>query len=166
MFVPLGPLWETRVALPGWNTAAARAALRIPISVCSISLCPFVVMPPKFAVFNVCTDVDACDSTQGLYGHRKRVCTESWTLIEKSLAAPGTRTRVSIAPGFSVGRSTNWAIPATEVQGQNVVDQITSKSRTHCCNYCSLLHSAVFHSRADSLRSCRVCFWISVLCLV
>ena len=27
------------------------------------------------------------------------------TLGEKSLAAPGTRTRVSIAPGFSVGRS-------------------------------------------------------------
>ena len=29
------------------------------------------------------------------------------TLEEKSLAAPGTRTRVSIAPGFSVGRSTH-----------------------------------------------------------
>ena len=29
------------------------------------------------------------------------------TLREKSLAAPWTRTRVSIAPGFSFGRSTN-----------------------------------------------------------
>ena len=34
------------------------------------------------------------------------------TLGEKSLAAPGTRTRVSIAAGFSVGRCTNGAIPA------------------------------------------------------
>ena len=32
---------------------------------------------PVFETFNVCTDVDACDCTQGLYGHRKRVCTES-----------------------------------------------------------------------------------------
>ena len=29
------------------------------------------------------------------------------TLGEKSLAAPGTRTRVSIVPGFSVGRSSD-----------------------------------------------------------
>ena len=33
---------------------------------------------PVFAIFNVHTDVDACDFTRGLYGHRKRVCTGSW----------------------------------------------------------------------------------------
>ena len=33
------------------------------------------------------------------------------TLGEKSLAAPGARTHVSVAPGFSVGCSTNWAVP-------------------------------------------------------
>ena len=27
---------------------------------------------------NIHTDVDACDCTRGLYGHRKRVCTGSW----------------------------------------------------------------------------------------
>ena len=32
---------------------------------------------------------------------------------EKSAFAPvGTRTRESVAPGFSVGRSTNWTTPA------------------------------------------------------
>ena len=34
-------------------------------------------------VFNVRTDVDACDCTRGICGHRKRVCTESW-LWEKN----------------------------------------------------------------------------------
>ena len=38
-----------------------------------------------------------------------------WKLTrgEKSLAASGTRTRISIAPGLSVSCSTHWAIPAT-----------------------------------------------------
>ena len=31
-----------------------------------------------FGIFNVPTDVDACDSTRGLYGHRQRVSTEIW----------------------------------------------------------------------------------------
>ena len=30
-----------------------------------------------FQIFDVCTDVYACDCTWGLYGHHKRVCTES-----------------------------------------------------------------------------------------
>ena len=36
------------------------------------------------------------------------------TLGEKSVAAPETRTRISIAPGFSVACSTNRAIPAPQ----------------------------------------------------
>ena len=28
-------------------------------------------------IFNTRTDVSECDYTRGLYGHRKRVCTES-----------------------------------------------------------------------------------------
>ena len=35
---------------------------------------------------------------------------------KKSLAAPGTRTRANIAPGFSIRRSTNSAIPASFVR--------------------------------------------------
>ena len=32
---------------------------------------------PVLGIFNVRTDVNACDCTQGLYGHRNRVCAES-----------------------------------------------------------------------------------------
>ena len=42
-----------------------------------------------------------------------RECTQNWP-GKKSLAVPGTRTHVSIAPGFSVRHSTSWAIPAVE----------------------------------------------------
>ena len=64
-----------------------------------------MVWLPVFGILT-CTDVDAYNCTRGLYGHRKRVCIGS-CLGEKSRATPGTRTRVSIALGFSVGRSTN-----------------------------------------------------------
>ena len=33
-----------------------------------------VVWLPVFGIFNTLTDVDACDCTQGLYGHHKTVC--------------------------------------------------------------------------------------------
>ena len=49
-----------------------------------------------FRIFNVHTDVDACNCMQGLYEHCKRVCTESWQ-EEKSLVSPGTWTHISIA---------------------------------------------------------------------
>ena len=52
------------------------------------------------------------DCTRGLYGHPKESLHWNLTQGEKSLAAPGTRTRVSIAPGFSVGRFINGAVPA------------------------------------------------------
>ena len=56
---------------------------------CSNGFCPFLsacavfvgvqtmVWLTVFGTFNMRTDVHACDFTQGLYGHRKRVCTES-----------------------------------------------------------------------------------------
>ena len=31
----------------------------------------------RFGIFNVYTDVDACDCTRGLYGHPKKVCSGS-----------------------------------------------------------------------------------------
>ena len=70
---------------------AVRAALPIPIGVCSIFLCPDSGMAASVGISNVRTATDTV--------YRKSVY---WTLTlgEKSLAAPGTRTRVSIAPGF------------------------------------------------------------------
>ena len=54
------------------------------LSVCAVFSCvQRLVWLPVFGIFNMHTDVDACDCTRGLYGHRKRVCTESW-LWEKS----------------------------------------------------------------------------------
>ena len=66
---------EIRVALHGQGTEAARSALPILISVCSIFLRPFSLS--GFGIFNKHTDVDACGCTRGLYGHRKTVCTGS-----------------------------------------------------------------------------------------
>ena len=37
-----------------------------------------MVRLPVFGIFNLHTDLNACDCTRGLYGHLKRVCTESW----------------------------------------------------------------------------------------
>ena len=73
----LWPLQETGVALPRYSTAATRAVLPIPVSVCSNCLCLNSGMAARVWIFNVRTDVDACDCTRGLYGHRKRVCTGS-----------------------------------------------------------------------------------------
>ena len=83
-----------------------RAALPI-LSACAVFSCvQTVVCLPACGIFNKRTDVDACSCTRGLHGRRKRVC-RKLTLGEKYLATQGTRTRVSIAPGLSVGCSTN-----------------------------------------------------------
>ena len=60
-----------------------------------------------FGFFNVRADVEACDVDTGAV--RTPPDSKHWklTLGEKSLAAPGTRTCMSIAGGFSVGRCTN-----------------------------------------------------------
>ena len=55
-------------------------------------------------IFNVRTDVNACDCTRGLCGHRKRVCTESRLWEKNPIAAPRNRTCLS---GVPVPHSTN-----------------------------------------------------------
>ena len=57
-----------------------------------------------YRIFNVRTDVNACDCTRECTDTRKRVCTESWVWEKKTLAAPGNRTCVS---GVTVQCSTN-----------------------------------------------------------
>ena len=60
------------------KTAAARAALPFFISVCSVLTYPYNgTRLPVFGIFNMRTDVDACDCTRGEYGHRKRICIKS-----------------------------------------------------------------------------------------
>ena len=100
------------------GTAAARAALPIPISVCAVFSCvqAMVWLPDlgfgdwdwDFGIRNVRTRLIA----GAVYGNSESL---HWKLTvgEKSLVAPGNRTRVRIfASGFSVGRFTNWAISA------------------------------------------------------
>ena len=59
-----------------------------------------MVWLPVFGIFNVRVDVDSCNCTA-----QRLLESLHWklTLGEKSLAALGSRTRVSTAPGFSVG---------------------------------------------------------------
>ena len=70
------------------------------LSVCAVFLCvQTTVWLPVFGTFNVCTEISACECTRGLYRCCKRVCTKRW-LREKSLAAPGTQTCISVVPWF------------------------------------------------------------------
>ena len=59
----------------------ARAALPTVTSECGVFSCVSINNNVAnfffFFFFNTRTDVDACDCTLGLYGHRKRVCTEN-----------------------------------------------------------------------------------------
>ena len=50
----------------------------------------------SYGIFNVRINVNACDCAQVVYGHRKRVCTESW-LWEKNPLARGGIEPVSAA---------------------------------------------------------------------
>ena len=72
------------------------------LSVCAVlSVCPNDGVAARVWDLLTCAlSVDACDCTRRLYGQRKRVCTGNLTLEEKSLAAPGTRNGVNIAPVF------------------------------------------------------------------
>ena len=65
----------------GKAKAGARAALPISNSACGIFVCPNKL--PVFEIFNVRTDDNAGGCAWGMYGHRKRVCTECW-LREKN----------------------------------------------------------------------------------
>ena len=156
------PLREIRVALSGYGTAAARAALTIFLSVCvqyfraSQQWCGCQCL----GIFNVRTDVAECDCTRGLCGHRKESLHWKSILGEKSFAAPGTKTCVSIAPGFSVGQlPTELSLPsvatvagrsytglgtpltATSFQAINVLSSFVAK---HSLKYAYVFASARF----------------------
>ena len=80
----------------------------------TISLCSIFVYPKQCYGCQCLRFLMCAQMLMHVIAHsqilHKRVCTKSLTLGEKSLAALGTQTRVSIAPVFSVGCSTHWAI--------------------------------------------------------
>ena len=53
--------------------------------------------------FNVCTDVDACDCTRGLYGHRKVVCNKSWLWERNPLPPLGLEPASVLRLDFQTG---------------------------------------------------------------
>ena len=83
-----------------------RSSLPSSATVCAVFLCvQTMVWLPVFEIFNVRTDVDACDCTRGLCGHRKRVCTGSWLLWEIN---PLPHRGLEPASGFSVVTLCHW----------------------------------------------------------
>ena len=66
--IPDGKFWSPYL---GKATAATRAALAVPTSVCNICLRPSKAWLPVFGMFKVCMEVDVCNCTQGLCGHRQ-----------------------------------------------------------------------------------------------
>ena len=59
----------------GKATAAARAVLPIPNCACGIFVRP---SEGRLEIFNMRSYITASNCTRGLYGHCRRVCTESW----------------------------------------------------------------------------------------
>ena len=94
-------------------TTAARTELPIPVSVCSMCVCPNSGRFPVFGVVSVHTDVNACDSTWRLCKHCKSLCCKL-TLGEKSLAtlgkSNGKSTCISIVSSFLVQCSPSWTL--------------------------------------------------------
>ena len=100
------PLREIRI------TVTAGATIPIATSVCSILVCPHNGMAASVWDLVTCAQMLMHEIAHGGDVPTPPESALELTLGEKSLAAPGTRTRVSIAAGFSVGRCTNGAIPA------------------------------------------------------
>lgn len=57
--------------------SSCRRALLIPVIYVVFCCVSTVAWLPAFGMFNMCTDVGACDCVQGLYGHCKKACTGS-----------------------------------------------------------------------------------------
>ena len=70
-----------------WVTLQQPQEQRYPfLPACAVLSCfQTVVYLPMLGIFNVRTDVTTRDCTQGLHGHRKRVCTESWLWEKKKI---------------------------------------------------------------------------------
>ena len=62
------------------------------------------------------TDVDACDRTRGLYGHRKRVCTSSGLWEKNPLWQHGLKPASVFCLDFQWDALPNWAIPAPKLE--------------------------------------------------
>ena len=115
------------------------------LSVCAVFVCvQTMVWLPMFGISNVRTDVDACDSTQGLYRCHKRVCTGSWLWKKKKLPHQGLEPMSVLRLAFRLG-----ALPSE-----------LSRPLLLCCNLWAkhgsqssgFLHEILFDCDTDSLK--------------
>ena len=152
------------------RTAATRAALPFPTSVCSISLCvQTVVWLPGFGVFNVQTDVDACDCTQWLHKHHYRVCTESWLWGTNPLLLQGIDPKSFCAQlCFLIQCFTNWAVPTLfKVQRPGLCCPQWCKNRIGCRSLFSSVQSKMVsvylkkpkHALHPAFQKFQCCLW-------
>ena len=72
-------------------TAIIQLIIFVAYSACWVCLCCHNPLNSDmdYRTFIVRTDVNACNCMQGVYGHWKRVCTESWLWEENSLPHQG-----------------------------------------------------------------------------
>ena len=119
---------------------------------------------PILGIFNVRTDVSACDYTRGLCGHRKRVCTESCLWEKNPLPHRG------IEPASAACRSD--ALP-TELHPHPIVIVITTIVITtttllhyrcrryyqrRCCQHCSQLQGRTM-TKLTEMRTFKSADW-------
>ena len=83
------------------------------LTVCTVFSCvQTTVWLPMLVIFNVHMDVNACDCTQGLYTHCKRVCLH-WKLNRGGESLPALGNQICLN-NVQVWCSTNWptSLPA------------------------------------------------------
>ena len=153
-----------------WNLGAAIAVLSINIGLFSIFLCPDKGMATSAFDFNVGSNTLMLPVAHQCCVDTGRVHTGGW-LGETSLAAPGTRTHISLAPGFShQGLELTWVLRlAFHTRGSNPHQScawlFTSGARTHIslapgCSVRHFIKWAVSHPCPFSFLWDRIsCCW-------
>ena len=84
-----------------------------------------------FEIFNVRTDVDACDCTRGLHGHCKRICTGSWLWEKNPLPQRG------LEPASVLSLTFLSDAPPTELSRPAFFCCCFSVVSWYCCSLCS-----------------------------
>ena len=150
-----------------------------------------MVWLPAFGIFNVHTAIDTCDCTRGLYRHCKRGCTGSWLWEKNPLPHLGLKPASILRLGFSVGHSTNWAIPSAVYWDEQVLsddddgtlfsfqERSSSASSSHASRlqaisgvmslalYPQVVSQAPQHFRSSEKQAaCESCFAHQSVCLV
>ena len=109
---------------------------------------------PVFGIFNVLTDVDACNYTHGLYSYRKRVCAENWLWEKNPLPHLGHK------PVSVLHLAFQWDTLATELFPPQIPTWIESVCWTIHCSQSQhpwereRENSELYHTRIKISGSC------------